>query len=44
MFWVHILCPGSFIDLSPQFIITMTRIRKCHSWLLLYGCSMYLDK
>jgi len=33
----------SFTDLSPQVIITMTRIIKSHSWLL-YGCLMYPDK
>jgi len=40
MFCIRLLSIGSFIDLSPQFIITTTRIRKSHSWLLLYGCLM----
>jgi hypothetical protein len=44
MFWVCLLSLGSFTGLSPQFIITMTRIRKSRSWLLLYGCLKYLDK
>jgi len=35
---------GSFIDLSPQFIITMTGINKSQSWQLLYDCLMYVDK
>jgi len=39
----YLLSSGSFIDLSPQLIITMMRIRKSHSWLL-YGCMMYIDK
>jgi len=30
MFCICLLSLGSFIDLSPQFIITMTRIRKSH--------------
>ena len=30
--------------MSPQFIISMTKIRKSRSWVLLCGCLMYLDK
>ena len=43
MFCICILSLGSFIDLSPQFIVTITRIIKSHSWLL-YGYLMYPDK
>lgn len=43
MFCICLLSSGSFIYLSLQLIITMTRIRKSNSWLL-YGCFMYVDK
>jgi len=42
-FCICILSLGTFIDLSPHFIITMSRIIKSHSWLLLYGWVMYLN-
>ena len=44
MFCFFVLSLGSFIHLSSHFKITVTRIRKRHSWLLLYGCLMYIDK
>ena len=44
MFCICLLNLGTVIDLFLQFIFTMTRIRKSHSWLLLNGCLMYLDK
>jgi len=34
MFGICLVSLGSFINLSPQFIITMTRIRKSNSWWL----------
>jgi hypothetical protein len=43
MFWFSLCSLGSFIDLSPQFIIIMTRIRKGHSWLM-YDCWINPDK
>jgi len=45
MFGIGLVSLGSFINLSPQFIITMTRFKK-KSFLMavLYGCLTYLDK
>jgi hypothetical protein len=42
-FCICLVSSGSCIDFSLQLIITMTRTRKSHSWLL-YGCLMYVDK
>ena len=43
-FCICLFSLSSFIALSPQFIITIPTIRKSHSWMLLYGRLMYLDK
>ena len=41
---LFVLGLGSFVDLSPQFIIPKTRFRKSHSLLLMYSCLVFLDK